>query len=270
MTKKIILIVLGIVLMLCGLGAIVPGAILTGVTGADNTIDSGYHTISTPTPALVSETERVKAGSMRSSGLGSTSLKISARDSAQPIFLGVARASDVEQFLQGVAYDEVRELNVRPFRMETRRHDGNDFAFPPGDETFWVASDSGDSPTLEWTVESGDYRIVMMNTDGSPGTSAQAEFGVKVEGLRGIGIGTIIGGGLIFLVGLGLLLWGIFTKRRPQPATVTGPMGGSPTTGGYPAPTPPPATPPEAPTTPRSPPQPPPPPPQPPTPPPQR
>ena len=61
-----------------------------------------------------------------------------------------------------------------------------------------------------------------MNDDGSPGVDADTKFGIKVGGLRGVGIGTLIFGIVIALVGLGLLIWGIRTPSRPaQPATQT-------------------------------------------------
>ena len=123
-----------------------------------------------------------------SSGLGSAHIVITARESNQPIFLGVARANDVDQFFNGIAYDEIQRLDLRPFRIETRRHGGEPFAFPPEDESFWLASATGDNPKLEWTVQEGDFRIVMMNADGSPGTAAEVQFGVDIGGLRGSGV----------------------------------------------------------------------------------
>src|SRR5690606_41678862 len=53
--KKIVLIVVGAILLLCGLGVIIPGAILMAVAGRDDAIQSDFYPISTPTPALVSE-----------------------------------------------------------------------------------------------------------------------------------------------------------------------------------------------------------------------
>lgn len=215
MAKKIVLIVLGAVLLICGLGALVPGALLTRLTSHGGTIDTGYHTIGSPTPALVSSTENISSADLPTSGPGATTLTVSARDSNQPVFLGVARAADVDDYLDGVAYDEVRDLRLRPFRVETTRHSGAPFADPPGAESFWLASATGTSPTLDWKVEGGDYRVVLMNVDGSPGTAANTQIGIKVSGLRGIGVGVLIGGAVAALAGLGLLLWGIKTPAQP-------------------------------------------------------
>jgi hypothetical protein len=226
MTKKIVLIVVGAVVLLCGLGAVVPGVFLTVVTGGDNAITTGYHQLSSATPALVSPTETIRSDTrVPTSGLGAAKLTVSARDANQTLFLGVARADDLEAYLDGIAHDEIKDINERPFRVDVQRQDGFPFAEPPEDESFWVASATGTDPKLEWNVTEGDYRVVMMNADGSPGPSAEARFGVQVEGLRGIGIGVIVAGILASLAGLGLLLWGILTPSRPRvgPPATAGP-----------------------------------------------
>src|SRR5262245_57419467 len=103
MTKKIVLIVIGALVLLCGLGTIVPCAILVAATGGDGVIESGYHRLSTETPALVSPTEQVaSAASIPTSGFGSTTISINARASDGPIFLGLAEAADVDNYLSGV------------------------------------------------------------------------------------------------------------------------------------------------------------------------
>jgi hypothetical protein len=219
MAKKIVLIVVGAVLLLCGLGALVPGALLTRLTGHDGAIDTGYHTIGSPTPALVSPTEKVNPTDLPTSGPGATTLTVSARGSDQPVFLGVARAADVDAYLDGVAYDEVRDVQLRPYRVETARHSGDPFADPPGAESFWLASATGTTPTLDWKVQSGDYRLVLMNADGSPGAAADTQVGLKINGLRGLGVGVLAGGAVAALAGLGLLLWGIATPGRPAAPT---------------------------------------------------
>ena len=208
MAKKIVLIVVGAVLLVWGLIALVPGSLLVRATRHGD-IGTGFHVIGSPTPALVSGTENLP------SAADVATLRVRARNAPQPVFLGVAPAADVNRYLSGVAYDEVTNFQVRPYRVGTTRHGGVPFAEPPGAQTFWVASATGTSPTLEWPVQSGDYRLVMMNADGSPGTAADTELGVQINGLRPLGVGLLIGGGVFVVVGLGLLLWGIRLPGRP-------------------------------------------------------
>ena len=132
MTKKIILIVLGALLLLCGLGATVPGALLIAATGGDGALTSGYHRLASETPVLVSTAEQVSSGTdWPTSGFGAATITVDARTSGQPIFLGVARASDVDRYLDGIAYEEVRDIELSPYRVSTTVHDGLPIAEPP-------------------------------------------------------------------------------------------------------------------------------------------
>jgi hypothetical protein len=136
--------------------------------------------------------------------------------------------------LRGVEYDEVRDFDISPYRLDTVRRDGFPVAEAPSSETFWTASAQGTNPTLEWQVEDGDYRVVMMNLDGSPGVQADAQFGITVNGLFGIGIGALLFGAVLAVAGLALLIWGIRTRAAPAPGTAAGgppptaPVGGPP------------------------------------------
>jgi hypothetical protein len=173
----------------------------------------------------------------------------------------------------------VTKVDFGDFRLVTTRIDGTTQPAAPGDQTFWVASATGTSPQLRWPIANGDYRLVIMNADASPGVSLDARAGLKIKGLFGLALGATIFGGLLALLGLGLLIWGIAAKRSRQitPAYPGGypagyppagtpanqPGGGwQPPPGGYPpapgsAPPPPPPPPPGT-TTPMYPPQPPP------------
>ena len=234
MAKKIILIVVGAVLLICGIGAVVPGALLAGVTGSDNTLESGYHRIGTPTAALVSETAQVSdAGGVRTAGVGAARIKINARSEGRPIFLGVARASDVDNYLAGVAFDEVTNFDLSPFKVDTVRHQGNAFPAPPADQPFWTASASGTSPNLEWQVADGDYRLVMMTSDGSPGVAADAQFGLRVNGLFGVGLAILIAGTIAALLGIALIILGIVVPSQPREPAYAGVQ---PPSGAFPPP----------------------------------
>jgi hypothetical protein len=86
----------------------------------------------------------------------------------------------------------VTNLRLSPYRVDAIRHPGSQPADPPEQESFWTDSATGTSPTLTWRVTDGDYRIVVMNVDGSPGVVLQGQFGIKISGIRGFGIGALI------------------------------------------------------------------------------
>src|SRR5689334_7311497 len=180
MAKRVILIVVGVIVLLCGLGGIAAGIGITVLNGRN--LNSGYHPIGTQTPALVSRTERVTNSSPNGTSVGKADITISAR-SDSPLFLGIGPAAQVDSYLNNVPFDEVTDLRLSPYRIDVARHEGTQPADPPGDESFWTVSATGTSPTLTWRVTNGDYRIVVMNMNGAPGLAAQAQFGVKLTGL---------------------------------------------------------------------------------------
>jgi hypothetical protein len=232
MAKRVILIVVGIVVLLCGLGGLAAGIGISVLNGRN--LNSGYHTLSTQTSALVSQTQQVTNASPSGSSVGTVDITVSAR-SDTPVFLGVGRTAQVDAFLQNVAYDEVTDLRLSPYRVDTIRHAGPQPAGPPSDEKFWTVTATGTSPTLTWRVTDGDYRIVVMNVDGSAGVNTQSQFGVKIAGIGGIGIGVLIFGLLLTVLGIVLIVLGI--RSRPTPAAPVG--GATPPYPSYPPPYPP-------------------------------
>jgi len=228
MAKKVVLIVVGIVVLLCGLGGLAAGIGVTAINGRD--LNSGFHPLGTQTPALVSRSEQVSNSAPSGSSVGTVDITISARSDV-PVFIGIGRAAQVNAFLNNVPYDEVTDLRLSPYRADVVRHDGSQPADPPGGESFWAASAKGTSPTLTWRATSGDYRIVIMNVDGSPGMALQTQFGFKIAGVGGIGIGVLIFGLLLAAVGIVLIVLGI--RTRATPAT---PVGAGPYPPAYPPP----------------------------------
>jgi hypothetical protein len=73
---------------------------------------------------------------------------------------------------------------------------------PPTAKTFWSAHSLGTgTQTLTWTPRNGDWRIVVMNPDGSANIHADLAIGAGVPHLLWIGIGALGGGVLLLLLG---------------------------------------------------------------------
>jgi len=127
------------------------------------------------------------------------------------VFIGVAEERDLFNYLNGVAYDEIRELDInrpfRPPRINYREFPGGALGSPPGEEGFWAASTAGkETQVLTWGVEEGRYSLVLMNEDGSRGIDIEGTIGVKVPLIQGIGIGLFIAG-LVFILFAFLLVY---------------------------------------------------------------
>jgi hypothetical protein len=238
MAKKIVLIVFGIVILLVGLAVTALGVAGLTVGGRSGSIQSGYHAVSTPTYAFVSNAEQLRRGQGFELNSGHATLRVDARNGGEPLFVGVGPAQQVTSYLAGSAYATVTDVNFGPFSLDTRASAGNATPARPADQSFWVAQASGPSPSLTWPIANGQFRLVVMNADASAGVHTDARLGLRIPGLFGTALGATIGGGVLTLLGIGLLIWGIAAKRRGQfpgygqPATY-GPPGGYPP-GGYP------------------------------------
>ena len=111
-----------------------------------------------------------------------------------PVFIGIARESDLHAYLAGVAHAQVEEF--RSGGPEYSVTNGTAAPTPPEKSGIWVASASGSGTrTAEWEVESGTWAAVVMNADGTRGVSADTEVGANVGWVAWLGLG---------LLGLGL------------------------------------------------------------------
>ena len=58
----------------------------------------------------------------------------------KPVFVGIARTSDVERYLGDVPYTTVNDIDVTPFRADYERHSGNRHPVAPEHAGIWQAS----------------------------------------------------------------------------------------------------------------------------------
>jgi hypothetical protein len=228
--KKVILIILGVLLGLCGIGALCIGAGLLGIGGTSGSFKSDYETISTASTGFVSDPTQVEnSQDTHVTGTGIT-LRIQGRNATTPLFFGVGPTAQVDAYLAGSPYEHVTGIDFSPFKITSTRVDGPTQPAAPVDQTFWVARAAGVNPSLSWKFTDGDYEVVLMNADGSPGFQAQTRLGVDAPILGTVAIIALVVGVLAVLGGLALLIWGIRSKRRvpaaatPYPASY-GPAG---------------------------------------------
>lgn len=142
-------------------------------------------------------------------------------ESDEPLFIGIARSDEVERYLAGVAHEQVTQLDLESFALTTEPQTGVTAPAAPAGQTFWAASVQGAGPqTLEWDGGYGQWSVVVMNADASPGVNAGLGFGAHIPHLTWIAVGGAIGGGLLVLVAAGLIVLGV--RLKPQsPLTPT-------------------------------------------------
>jgi hypothetical protein len=220
-TGQVLLIVFGSIATLVAAGLIAGGgAVVTldqSQRGSDGYLMSPTNSFSTSSYALVSE--RIDTGLdgpdwLYRDFLGTVQIR---SESSKPIFLGIARASEVDAYLHGVVRAEVTDLAADPPDYEVLGSSA--LGRSPVSQGFWVASVRGAGEhNLRWDVQDGSWRVVVMNADGSAGVNADVRIGAELPNLIWFGIG-ILGAGTA-LLGLGVAL--IYLGARSQSDTEGG------------------------------------------------
>jgi hypothetical protein len=174
--------------------------------------DDGYfttdsHTYASPTRALVTESLDVSSNVPdwldRSERLG----RIRIDPAGQGAFVGIARTTDVHAYLEGVAHDQITDIDYDPFALDTARRAGESRPALPAAQTFWAATSTG-GRALDWKVRKGEWSIVAMNADGSRGVSVDAKAGAKLPLIGDLGWWLAIPGTVIGMLSIALILLG--------------------------------------------------------------
>ena len=153
--------------------------------------------------------------------LGKVRLEVESRND-KPVFVGIARTSDVDNYLAGVSHTTVTDVDTSPFDADYDDHAGDRRPVAPADSHIWAASEHGSGKqTLNWEIEDGDYSVVVMNADGSSGVDADVSTGANIPFLDEIGWSALGSGGFVLVIGIALLVTGI---RRPGNPTGTAPI----------------------------------------------
>jgi hypothetical protein len=150
----------------------------------------------------------------------------------KPMFVGLAERVDVERYLNGVSYAEIRRLGVeaadRPHRPRLQYETSAGATIPPAPatQTFWLENAAGSrSQRLDWRIEPGDYCVVLMNADGSRGVNAVVSFGIKAPVVLRIAAIVLGVGAVFFLLGLVTILLSARGAGRSAPGASS--AGGS-------------------------------------------
>jgi hypothetical protein len=187
--------------------ALAGGGILA-IGGSDGTFSSGHRDVSTSSSALVSEVAKINGTADVTDALGQPRVRIdaSSMNSNKNVFVGVGPKADVDRYLAGAPVDTVNDFDVAPWSLDKTRREGTTKPKPPTTQSFWVAKSDGSTAAIDWKVRDGNYRVVVMNADGSRGVATQSQFEIEVPHLATIAIVmlvvglVIVGGGIAMMV----------------------------------------------------------------------
>jgi hypothetical protein len=199
--KRIAVLVLSSIGILLGFGLTFAGgtALVLDLGERDS---SGYlmstpSTYSTKSYALVSDSYRAGAAGdwfVARDLLGTIRIQTS---STRSLFVGIASEDATNSYLRNVARAEATRFDAG--NSDFRERPGAAPTTPPAAARIWATSAVGTGErTLTWTVRNGNWRIVVMNADGTPNVATQLSLGARFPHLLAIGI-VVLSVGLLVL-----------------------------------------------------------------------
>ncbi|MEW9531770.1 DUF4389 domain-containing protein [Microbispora sp. NPDC049125] len=215
----------GSVLALAAIGTLFAGigaATLNAARGPDGFVSVNAGRLTTDAYAITSDDVTLTAQGVRFLHDSLGRVRVIAHGD-EPLFIGVAPSSAADAYLADVAHDQVRRLD-RSAGPHYSRSAGTRAPAAPLGQAFWTAESDG--ATLVWNAEPGQWTVVLMNADGSPGVSADVEAGAIVPALGGIVTGLLTLAAILAMSGTGLIVLGLYlaapTRTPARPSVTTG------------------------------------------------
>lgn len=227
---RVISVVIGALLLLIASGLLAGSA---GVLWADQAArQGGFVTSSTTTyttagHALVSGTFTIPESGLNQLGrqlIGKVRIRATASDPTSPVFVGIAPAHAVTDYLAGVEYTTVQDIGTASAGITSP---GTGVPAAPASQAFWTARSAGPGTrSVVWPVSAGNWEVVVMNADASGGLTVNANAGATVPVLPWIAGGLLAGGALALIGGVLLIVIParrVSATRKPAAMLVTGP-----------------------------------------------
>ncbi|MEE6282174.1 DUF4389 domain-containing protein [Georgenia sp. MJ170] len=207
---RIVAVVAGALAVLLATGGIVAGVALLAwpsVLRDDGFLTSPDWQLESAGYAVVTE-DLVLAGSGLDEGLGELRLRAEGLDGK--VFLGVARAQDATDYLDGVS------RTILGFPRSARDLSGEPPAVLPQDADIWLGSASGPG-VQEVTLlpEPGTYVAVVMDADGDAGVRATVDVGATLPWVDTAAAVLLVGAVAVLAVGGAMVALAVRAASRP-------------------------------------------------------
>ena len=214
---RVIALAAGSVLLLISLALIAGGGALTWAD--QEQLHAGYLTTSTATystSGYALTSDPVDLHGVRSwlgHLVGRVRIRVASADPSRPLFAGIAAAGDAGRYLTGVSHTTVAAFGDR----DTTGHPGTAVPAAPAAALPWVARAEGTgSLTLTWTVTDGDWMVMVMNPDASPGITVRADAGVSSPALPWLAGELLAAGVLLGVAAAALIIVPVRLATRPR------------------------------------------------------
>lgn len=223
---RVVALVVGSVLALVSLGLMAGGG---AMLWADQVLrdDDGY--LTSPVRALSTgqyaiRSERIDlgdsgpevGGAVPDRLLGDVRLRATPTTEDAVLFVGVGPTAQVSAYLSAVGYATVTDLSLGTATY--REHTGGAPESPPAEQGFWAATATGmGTQTLTWQPQRGQWTLVVMNADGSPGIAVSADIGAEAPFLGWLSVLLLVAGLVLLVVGGVVIVLAVVSAARPHP-----------------------------------------------------
>jgi len=231
----IVLVIAGAVICLLALLPVIPGSFLLWARATQRDAEGFYSSpsgrLETTAHAITSDRIDIAAGPGEGVylDLGAlATIRLTVESTGEkPVFVGIASKADVDRYLRGVSRAEVDDMRFAPFAVTYRYVEGGAPSSPPARADIWAAAAEGPGrQTLEWALQQGEWAIVVMNADGSPGVSTDISAGVMAPWAVPVALALLAVAILGLVIGAVMLVVGVVALARGEHIDLAGPEPG--------------------------------------------
>lgn len=221
--------VVAVLAVLVGIGASALLAVDQGLRDRDGFLMSGTEIAETTGYAVTSEDLDIHVhsgtGDLPRRLIGTVKITVDDESGNRAHFVGIARTKDVERYLGGVAHSVITDLDGRERRhhFSYREVGGGAPEVVPSQASIWEESVVGNGrQELRWEPRGGEWTVVVMNADATPGVNVEMTAGATVPVL-GEGVAVIyLLGVLLLLLGTAVIAWAVTLAHRSQNGSQAG------------------------------------------------